>query len=265
MRDHYETVDESKRISEGLGRLELERTREVVRRWLPDGPLRVLDLGGATGVHARWLLEDGHAVHLVDPVELHVEQAVADLGTVAGFTAEVGDARALTADDAGFDAVLMAGPLYHLTERRDRVRAWDEARRVVRIGGFVFGATISRFASLFDSIASANLLEEPTAQESVAGDVATGQHRNVAGNPEWFTTAYFHHSYEAPIEAEEARLVVRDTVALEGFAGWFKHLAASWDDPASRELLLWSARVVEHEPSLAGVSAHQMVVAERTS
>ena len=44
IRAHYETVDESQRIASGLGRLELERTREIMRRWLPDEPQRVLDV-----------------------------------------------------------------------------------------------------------------------------------------------------------------------------------------------------------------------------
>ena len=50
----------------GLAELELVRTREVLRRHLPPPPARVLDVGGGTGVHARWLLADGYQVHLVD-------------------------------------------------------------------------------------------------------------------------------------------------------------------------------------------------------
>lgn len=70
------------------GPLELERTKELVRRHLPPEPCRVLDVGGGTGIHATWLIEDGHHVEIVEPVPLHVEQA-----TAAGLHAELGDAR----------------------------------------------------------------------------------------------------------------------------------------------------------------------------
>jgi len=48
--------------------------------------------------------------------------------------------------------VLLFGPLYHLTERADRLRALAEAGRVARPGGPIFVATISRFASLLDGL-----------------------------------------------------------------------------------------------------------------
>jgi ubiquinone/menaquinone biosynthesis C-methylase UbiE len=82
-------------------------------------------------------------VHLVDITPGHVEQARAALAGL-GLTAEVGDARQLAAPDAGFDAVLVLGPLYHLVERADRLAALGEARRVVKPGGLVAVAAISR-------------------------------------------------------------------------------------------------------------------------
>jgi 2-polyprenyl-3-methyl-5-hydroxy-6-metoxy-1,4-benzoquinol methylase len=57
------------------GQLEFERTRELLRRYLPSPPSRVLDIGGATGVHAGWLAEDGYRVHVVDLMPEHVAMA----------------------------------------------------------------------------------------------------------------------------------------------------------------------------------------------
>src|SRR5262245_65950224 len=64
--EHYEGVREEHRISEGFGRLELQRTREIVSRYLPAPPATVLDVGGGTGVHAAWLAEAGYQPHVVD-------------------------------------------------------------------------------------------------------------------------------------------------------------------------------------------------------
>jgi SAM-dependent methyltransferase len=147
--EHYDReIDEAQRITEGLRQLELLRTREIVRRHLPSAPRRILDVGGGAGVHATWLAGDGHHVHLIDPVPRHVEQA-----RQGGITAELGDARQLRFAGASFDAVLLFGPLYHLTDAGDRVGALREAARVVDPDGLVFVAAISRFASLFDGLA----------------------------------------------------------------------------------------------------------------
>src|SRR5215207_11747586 len=100
VRDHYEVeIVEAERLSRGAGQLELARTREIVRRHLPPGSLRIHDVGGGAGAHAAWLADDGHTVHVVDPLPSHVEHAKRLGGPRRRITAEVGDARALPADD----------------------------------------------------------------------------------------------------------------------------------------------------------------------
>jgi SAM-dependent methyltransferase len=264
IRRHYETkYDEDARLRKGIGRLEFARVQEIVRRCLPDAPARILDVGGATGVHAEWLLEDGHQVHLVDVMAGHVEQAEANVGHRSGFSAEIGDARQLPVPDAAADVVLLFGPLYHLVERADRLLAWGEARRAVRPGGVILAMGISRFASLFDGLGQGYLFEADF-RAAVAQDLATGRHENPTGNPRWFTTAYFHRPDELAAEALDAGLEARETVGVEGLAHWLKHLADRWDDPADREVILDAVRATEHEPTLAGLSSHVITVAART-
>jgi 2-polyprenyl-3-methyl-5-hydroxy-6-metoxy-1,4-benzoquinol methylase len=255
---------ERTRITEGLGALELERTREILRRHLPPPPARLLDVGGGEGVHARWLAADGYDVDLVDPVDAHVEQARVDAAaSPRSFSAELGDARKLAADDASYDAVLVLGPLYHLTDRAERVQALSEARRVVRAGGLVFVAAISRFASLFDGLARGELFD-PEFRAVVERDLADGQHRNPTKRLHWFTTAFFHHPDELREEAAGAGLAVREIVGVEGMAAWITPLASRWDDDADREVIVDAARVIEREPTLAGLSPHLLLVAEHS-
>lgn len=263
--EHYEReIDEGQRISRGLGQLELLRTREVVRRHLPPAPRRVLDVGGGTGVHAAWLAADGHHVHLIDRVPRHADRARRLTPGPGRVTVSVGDARDLPAARASVDAVLLLGPLYHLTERADRVRALREAARVVRPGGVVVAAAISRFASLFDGLAR-EFLFDPEFCPIVERDLREGQHRNPRRRPHWFTTAFFHHPEELRAEVADAGLEVLELVGVEGLAGSLPRLDRRWQDPRDREVILWSARVVEAEPSLLGLSAHLLVVARPAS
>jgi SAM-dependent methyltransferase len=122
-------------------------------------------------------------------------EAVSTAQPDAPFQARVGDARELPDPDGSFDAALLLGPLYHLTEREDRVVALREASRVVRPGGPVFAVGISRFASVLDGVRAGYLLEAEF-REIVERDLSEGQHRNPGERPGWFTTAFFHHPDE---------------------------------------------------------------------
>lgn len=259
IRDHYDRSKEDGRLREGRGRLELWRTQDVLRRWLPSPPALVLDVGGASGVHAEWLAADGYDVELIDPVPLHVEQA----GRIAGVRAREGDARSLDLADASADAVLLLGPLYHLPDSADRALALAEAARVVRPGGLVAVATISRFASLHDSIRR-GWLDEPDWVAGVEKTIVDGLHHGRAyGNIERFTTAYFHHPDEIAAELAAAGLEVAAVVSVEGPAAFMAEVDAVLDTPADREVLMRWLRLLETEPSLLGASAHLLSMANR--
>jgi ubiquinone/menaquinone biosynthesis C-methylase UbiE len=260
----YNRGEEASRLDEGYFPLERERTREIVLRHLPPPPAIVLDVGGGAGAYALWLADLGYEVHLVDPVALHVEQAKAASSAQASplAAAAIGDARQLEQSDAAFDAVLLLGPLYHLVARDDRLRALGEALRVLRPGGVLFAAAISRYASLVDGLRE-SLFEDPAFAAIVERDLRTGVHVNDTPNPRYFTTSFFHEPDELRYEVVEAGFEGPDVLALEGPGVLLPDFHARWDDPIDRETLLRFLRVVEREPALLGLSPHLLAVARR--
>lgn len=260
---HYEAVDEAGRLRSGIGKLEAERTRELLRRFLPAPPAVVMDVGGAAGAYALWLARAGYEVHLLDPVAKHVEQArlASDAQPDRPLARlEVGDARRLRQEDQSVDAMLLLGPLYHLTERRDRRRALREARRVLVPGGLLFAAAISRFASALDGIRT-DRMGDTAFRAMVDRDLVDGQHRNITLDPLNFTTAYFHRPEELSREVGGAGFRVEGVFAVEGPAWLTPDLETRIDDPDGLERLLAVLRKLEREPSLLGASAHLLVVA----
>jgi ubiquinone/menaquinone biosynthesis C-methylase UbiE len=263
---HYqEGVEQERLLRGGAGRLEYLRTSELLARYLPQAPATVLDVGGGAGVYALPLAREGYSVHLIDAVPLHVEQAreASALQRDSPLaSAQVGDARRLVWADNSVDAVLLLGPLYHLTSRDDRLRALKEAYRVVSPGGVVAAAAISRFASTYDGLLR-GFLEDTRFQDIVERDVREGQHRNPTGKPGWFTTAYFHLPEELHNEATEAGLSVKALVGIEGPAWILPNLDSWLEDPQRRSTLLATIRRVETESSLLGATAHILVVGHR--
>jgi ubiquinone/menaquinone biosynthesis C-methylase UbiE len=259
---HYREGGESERLSNEWGELERLRTETILARHLPPPPAVVLDVGGGAGAYAFPLAKQGYEVHLIDPVELHLEQA-RSYGRASGITLASmtqGDARQLGFPASSADAVLMLGPLYHLVERSDRLQALVEARRVLKPRSVFFAASISRFASLLDGL-SRGFIQDAEFRKIVEADLTHGVHRNPTNQPAYFTTAYFHRPEEFAAEVGSAGFGNIGMLAIEGPAWSTTHFRDVWNDPAQRQKLLEFLSLIEGEPSIQGASAHVMAVA----
>ncbi len=252
---------EDARLGEGLGLVERYRIRDLVLRYLCAPPAVVYDIGGGTGVHSFWLASLGYEAHLIDIVPVHIEQArryAAQPGSPQPASMRVGDARALDYPDQSADAVLLFGPLYHLTERDDRLRALAEARRVLRPGGTLFAYGVSRYASTLAGLPRGFVWDDDY-MNMITEELATGQHRKP---PEWrvFTTAFFHHPKELEAEVGEAGLEHVATLGIQG-PGWMvPEFEASLKDDKRLKIILQIAKMLEDEPVL---SPHMLAVARR--
>jgi SAM-dependent methyltransferase len=254
--DYYDLGLEHDRLTAEPS-LELIRTQILLTRFLPAAPARVLDVGGGGGVHANWLRVQGYDVDLLDPVPLHVEQAKA-----LGVRARLGDARGLEEADGSYDAVLLLGPLYHLVDRDERVRALAEAHRVVRAGGVVMAAAISRYASLFEGFYR-EYVDAPGFTPMMREDLRSGQHRNPEKTAERFTTAYFHTPDELQTELADAGLAVEALLPVEGPLQWTPGLVQRLADPVQREVILAILAEIEGDRALLAASAHLLAVGRR--
>jgi ubiquinone/menaquinone biosynthesis C-methylase UbiE len=257
----YELGFERDRLfSEGEPRLELTRTLELLDRFLPAAPARLIDVGGGAGAYSAIWARRGYDVHLYDVMDLHVRQAheASDAQPGHPFTAQVADARSLPEQDSSADAVVLLGPLYHLTEQTQRAAALLEARRVLKPGGVIAAVGISRFSILLDGLWR-GWLSDPLFRRLAERDLVEGQHRNPdpVRYPQWFTTAYFHGPDELVDDVAGAGF---DEVSLRGVEGPGWLLQEHWYDPDRREQMLFTARAVETEPSLSGLSMHMIAI-----
>jgi SAM-dependent methyltransferase len=262
--DYYDRAPEEVRLEQGPFQLEEARTRELIRRFAPPPPGTVVDVGGAAGAYALWLAGAGYSVHLLDPVPRLVAEARQRSAAAEQplRSCRIGDARALEMPGDSADVVLLLGPLYHLTDHADRARALYEAARVLKPGGWLFAAAISRWASALDGLAR-DLLGDPRFAAIVEQDLRNGQHRNPTDRLDYFTTAYFHRPEELADEVSAAGLELTGVYGLEG-PGWIlPDVGERMADLHRRAALLGVARMLETEPAVVGSSAHLLAVARR--
>jgi ubiquinone/menaquinone biosynthesis C-methylase UbiE len=227
----YAAGDEDGRLLSVRNRVEWERTCELLHRWLPDAPGRLLDVGGASGRYASWLEGLGYEVQVLDPVPGHVERARS-----RGLKALVGDARQLPFRDCTFDAVLLMGPLYHLPSASDRALALRETVRVCTSSGVVVAAAMSRWAKPA-AIAARGQLSDTDVQRHLVQVLIHGH--DTEGDA-FDRISYNHDPDQLRAEFKAADLTEVQVVGIEGPLGAFAR-----EDPELHEIAIHTARMAE--------------------
>jgi ubiquinone/menaquinone biosynthesis C-methylase UbiE len=262
---YREFFNENDRLKNNWGQLEYLRSQEIIRRYIPKPPAIILDIGGGSGIYSCWLAKNGYEVHLIDPVPIHIKQAMENSKNQPDFpiaSCSIGDARNLKNVDSSADTILLMGPLYHLQKREDRINAIKECYRVLKKDGYLFAVGISRFASLIDGFC-AEYFKDPEFRKIMLQDLENGQHKNPTKNPIYFTDAFFHHPEELKSEVEEAGFIVEDLIGIECNSYNLKDFDKAWEDEKEREFLLKILRIIESDSSLIGTSPHIMCVAKK--
>ncbi len=255
VRAYYNKNPESDRFDSPHGRLEFDRTKAILTRHLTRVPLDILDVGGGTGAYSFWLAGLRHRVTYVDLSDLHVRWVRERNETTAAKITSISEGTALDLSfpQGSFDVVLNMGPMYHLPAG-DRRKALEQSRRVLREGGLLVTAYISRFAALMDGYKK-DLILDPVYVPLAIGDLKSGTHDS-PNDDKYFTLAYMHRPEEIRPELEAAGLRVLDVLAVEGLFWTYPHLGQYVKDQHQYARLLEYAELIEREPSVMGASAH---------
>ena len=161
-------------------------TCRMLNRYIKPGD-KVLDIGGGPGRYSHYLAAKGCKVTLLDLSEENTKFAAAE-ATRQGLSIKVvtGDAREVDLLVSGqFDHVLLMGPLYHLLEEADRVKAVNAALSTLAPGGILFASFINMTSGIIyamkfqpeyiadTSPSSLEYIEKFLAQENYAGRAFT--------------------------------------------------------------------------------------------
>ena len=259
----YAGAAEDKRLTYGLGPLELERNQELISRYLPKKGGVVLDIGGGPGVYAEWLAGLGHTVTLVDPVNRHILQAQKRSAKLKKtFKAVLGEARSLDFADGYADVVILHGPLYHLQLRNDRLKALKEAHRVLKPGGIVLGFAINHTVSTLTGLLN-GMIHDPQFYAMCQSELQSGIHNPPASWPGILPEAFFHKPAELMDEITEAGFTKPALFAVEGMVWLDSKYFETRSTPEKKEAMMALLRSTEQNPELLVFSPHMMIAATK--
>lgn len=263
IRYYTEEYDEETRLTRSLkGHIEYHRMMSLIDRHLigtrDPGTVVLADIGGGCGIYSHSISrKHGIPTAMVDPIQEHVDKA-----RNKGVAAITADARDLPWKTAAFNAILMAGPLYHLKDPADRKLALSEMRRVTAPGSPVLITALNRYAPLIGSTVAATLLSSPEHHGAV---LSVLRHGKTAANG-WIGQAYYHTADEFRSEAEAAGLTDIQLVGVGGPGTWLGVLADRYLGPEGEpddalNTALKGAEMADLAPELTVLSSMYAILA----
>lgn len=270
---YYEAGREYNRLRTDIGLIEFERTKEILLENLPTPPAVIYDIGGAYGEYSWWLASLGYEVHLFDLSETNIKMSkelAKEYPACLLAASEVCDARKISRADNSADAVLLMGPLYHIMDYEERIKAVKESFRLLKKGGVLFTAALTPYSVLLYNITvyspndGETYLENPDFLAMIGRELEDGCHINP--NKEIYEGLGSSHLHTAKALKSELEVGGFSDSVVHGIMGgaWLANdIDELWKNEKSRNALMNTVRLLDTHEEIIGLSGHLLAVSRR--
>ena len=139
---YYNKHKEDHRLTTRHGMVEFLVSMKYIHDYLPESRegFKIADIGAGTGRYSVALANEGWDVTAVELVKHNLDILESKHAKVKCWP---GDARNLSfLPDNTFDLTIFFGPLYHLHSDEDRLKAFNEVKRITKSGGIILAAYV---------------------------------------------------------------------------------------------------------------------------
>ncbi|SDN02671.1 Methyltransferase domain-containing protein [Psychrobacillus sp. OK028] len=260
--NYYNKFDEWGRLEREP--IEFQVNWHYIKKYIPLTGT-VLDNGAGPGKYSIKLANEGYIVTLTDltPKLVEIAKNKAHEHSLEeyfnGFF--VADSRELNMiKDEHYDASLMLGPMYHLQEETDRIKAIQELYRVTKKNGIVFVAFMPRIRHILTSLLHPENWKPNNDIENIERFSDTGcfNHQDEGR----FTGAYYFNIDEIKPFMEEQgfeslELIGSNVGAILNDENW-----NYWRDKGEKEVEKIIKMLIEKadDPYILGISSHLLYI-----
>jgi len=263
VKSYYSVFNEWDRLDVPEGRLEFELAMPIITKHLSQSA-EILDLGGSPGRYTIELAKMGHLLHLADLSQTLLDDAKRRIDEHG--IENVKSLIHVNAIDLGiykndsFDAVLLFGPLYHLTNEAERTACVKEVRRVLKSGGLVFASFIPYLNGAISLAQRMFYFPDQVSAETLRYVFESGVFNNNANRG--FQEGYYPTSSELAALFKDNGFL---KVLLRSIRGWgngreeqiYKLKA---DDPEKYEAVMELINKTADDPSIIEMCGHAMYI-----
>ncbi len=136
LEDYYSHFNEDHRLQTRHGQVEFITSIKYIEECLEnDQSKKILDIGAGTGAYSVYFSKKGYSVTAIELVKHNIEIFKSKNSNV-----EIHQGNALDLSrfsDHSFDVTLLFGPMYHLLNEEEKIKALSEAARVTKKGGYI--------------------------------------------------------------------------------------------------------------------------------
>ena len=256
---YYNKFNEEKRLNSRHGQIEFITTMKYLHKYLDklkdkmlESDIHILDVGAGTGRYSIPLAEEGYDVTAIELVKHNLGRLKQKSNKVKAYQ---GNALKLSRfSDESFDVTLVFGPMYHLLEEEEKIRALQEAKRVTKKDGFILVAYILNEYSVITHAFKDRHIKESMEK----GMLDETFHCTKTANP-----LYSMVRLEDIIHLNEAAGLKRvEIVAADGPANYIRPFLNALDEEEFQFFIKYHLATCER-PDLMGASAHVVDILQK--
>lgn len=138
--EYYNKFNEDKRLTRRHGKIEFIVTLKYIHDYLNkmNNP-KIIDIGAGTGKYSIELSNQGYDVTAIELVK-HNLSYIKKYDKIKSYQGNAIDLSRFK--DETFDLTLLFGPMYHLIDKKDKIKALNEAKRITKKDGIIMVAYI---------------------------------------------------------------------------------------------------------------------------
>lgn len=265
VKQYYKDFNEKDRLQrDASGKLEYEMTMKQLQKYLPEKAM-ILDLGGAAGAYSIPLARMGYQMVLADLSEELIQQAkdtIQKENIPHMLSCDVVNAVDLSRyADKQFDAVILFGPLYHLTEQKEREQCLCEIHRVLKPDGLVFASFIPYLSGSIAILDRYFRHPEQVNQENLVEVFTSGKFKNQAGSG--FQEGYYPTAKEIEELFSKFEFTKETVFSIRGFGYEKEEQIDSISDEKMRQTVYDLIEKTATKPEIIEMCGHAMYIGRK--